>query len=112
MYTTRRYAAFFAVTTTIMASYQAVDQKKEDFRKYLEKSGVIDALTKGLVELYEGPEKPNDPLEFLKEYFGPTGMGGTEVLKQEITALKKENADLKAKVADLEKKLSEKDGSS
>ena len=26
---------------------QAVDQKKEDFRKYLEKNGVVDALTKG-----------------------------------------------------------------
>ena len=28
-------------------SYQTPDSKKEEFRKYLEKSGVIDALTKG-----------------------------------------------------------------
>lgn len=27
---------------------QAVDQKKEDFRKYLERNGIIDALTKGM----------------------------------------------------------------
>ncbi len=49
--------------------------EKEEFRNYLEKSGVIDALTKGsntrqeiliiivLVGLYEEPEKPSDALE-------------------------------------------------
>ena len=41
-----------------MASYQTPDSKKEEFRKYLEKSGVIDALTKVLVGLYEEPERP------------------------------------------------------
>jgi len=30
-----------------MASYQTPESKKQEFRKYLEKSGVIDALTKG-----------------------------------------------------------------
>jgi hypothetical protein len=29
------------------ASYQTPESKKQEFRKYLEKSGVIDALTKG-----------------------------------------------------------------
>jgi hypothetical protein len=43
--------------------FQAVDQKKEDFRKYLEKNGIIDALTKVLVGLYEEPEKPENPVE-------------------------------------------------
>ena len=71
-----------------MSSYQTPDTKKEEFRKYLEKSGVIDALTKGrhqtaptskqlphpkwtmmlittlvLVGLYEEQEKPENPLE-------------------------------------------------
>lgn len=32
---------------------QGADNKKEEFRKYLEKSGVVDALTKVLVGLYE-----------------------------------------------------------
>lgn len=35
----------------------------EDFQRYLEKSGVIDALTKVLVGLYETPEKPGNALE-------------------------------------------------
>ena len=29
--------------------FQAVDQKKEDFRRYLERNGIIDSLTKGIV---------------------------------------------------------------
>ena len=30
-----------------------LDTKKEEFRKYLEKAGVLDLLTKSLVSLYE-----------------------------------------------------------
>jgi hypothetical protein len=30
-----------------MASYSNSESKKEEFRKYLERAGVIDALTKG-----------------------------------------------------------------
>jgi uncharacterized protein YbcC (UPF0753/DUF2309 family) len=29
--------------------FQAIDVKKEDFRRYLEKNGVVDALTKGKI---------------------------------------------------------------
>lgn len=39
-------------------SYQTTESKKEEFRKYLEQTGVIDQLTKTLVGLYEEPEKP------------------------------------------------------
>lgn len=44
--------------------------KKEEFRKYLEQTGVIDQLTKVLVGLYEEPEKPQDAVEFIKKYLG------------------------------------------
>ena len=30
-----------------------LDTKKEEFRKYLEKAGVLELLTKSLVQLYE-----------------------------------------------------------
>uniref|UniRef100_A0A8B9TDA8 Uncharacterized protein n=1 Tax=Anas platyrhynchos TaxID=8839 RepID=A0A8B9TDA8_ANAPL len=30
-----------------MAHYKAADSKREQFRRYLEKSGVLDTLTKG-----------------------------------------------------------------
>jgi hypothetical protein len=32
-----------------MANYQTPESKKQEFRKYLEKSGVIDAFTKGQI---------------------------------------------------------------
>ncbi len=41
-----------------------METKRDDFRKYLEKAGVMDALTKILVGLYECPEKPNDALTY------------------------------------------------
>ena len=39
-----------------------MESKRDEFRRYLEKAGVMDALTKVLVGLYEEPEKPNDEL--------------------------------------------------
>ena len=39
------------------------EPKKEEFQRYLEKSGVIDAMTKVLVGLYEVPEKPANAIE-------------------------------------------------
>ena len=50
-----------------MSTYKPGDSKKEEFRKYLEKAGVLDALTKTLVCLYEEPEKPNNALDFLRK---------------------------------------------
>ena len=36
----------------------------------LEKAGVLELLTKSLVQLYEEPEKPNDALTYLKKTVG------------------------------------------
>lgn len=50
---------------------QPIDSKREEFRKYLEKAGAMDALTKVLVMLYDEPEKPADALEYpflVKQY--------------------------------------------
>lgn len=46
------------------SQYRVADSKREEFRKYLEKAGVMDALTKVLVNLYEEPEKPANALEY------------------------------------------------
>ncbi|KAJ3037930.1 hypothetical protein HDV00_001209 [Rhizophlyctis rosea] len=82
-------------------SYQAVDQKKEDFRKYLEKNGIIDALTKVLVGLYEEPEKPEVPVDYIKQFLGgPSGVD-VEALRQENEELKKRVEELQAKVDEL-----------
>lgn len=94
-----------------MSSYKAADSKREEFRKYLEKAGVLDALTKVLVGLYEEPEKPNNALDFLKQHLGASGpeTADVEALKLEVTDLRQrveqlseENNDLKSKLAQYE----------
>lgn len=53
-----------------MSSYRPIDSKREEFRKYLEKAGALDALTKVLVMLYEETEKPADALEYVRKHLG------------------------------------------
>mmetsp|Transcript_12028 Transcript_12028/g.12091 ORF Transcript_12028/g.12091 Transcript_12028/m.12091 type:complete len:89 (+) Transcript_12028:112-378(+) len=81
-----------------MANYQTPESKKQEFRKYLEKSGVIDALTKVLVGLYEEPERPQNAVDYIKRYMGaPTGV--------DVEALRAENDALKVKLTELETAL-------
>ena len=81
-------------------SYQSSEAKKEEFRKYLEKSNVIDALTKVLVNLYEEPEKPDKPIEFIKKSLGGPSQAEFDALKQENEALRNEVEALKRRVGD------------
>ncbi|XP_061920057.1 c-Myc-binding protein-like [Entelurus aequoreus] len=94
-----------------MAHYKAPDHKREQFRRYLEKAGVVDSLTSVLVALYEQPEKPNNALEFVKQHLGTPGLNAadTEALQQEVMDLRQrcerleeENQDLKARLEPLE----------
>ncbi|KAK7887075.1 hypothetical protein WMY93_026696 [Mugilogobius chulae] len=91
-----------------MAHYhRAPDSKREQFRRYLEKGGVIDSLTSVLVSLYEQQEKPNNALEFIKQHLGAAGpISDPEALQLELTELRhkcaqltEENNELKAKVS-------------
>ena len=70
------------------------ESKKEEFRKYLERSGVIDALTKVLVALYEEPEKPANALDFIKQYLGAPTSGDVETMKAEKDELMRKNEEL------------------
>lgn len=81
-------------------AYQSSEAKKEEFRKYLEKSNVIDALTKVLVNLYEEPEKPDKPLEFIKKALGGPSQADYDSLRQELDSLRAENDALKKKISD------------
>lgn len=97
-------------TIAKMTSYKPADSKREEFRKYLEKAGVMDALTKVLVGLYEEPEKPNNALDFLRKHIGSSGpeTADVEALKQEVVDLRlkveklnEENADLRQQLAEI-----------
>ncbi|XP_029803036.1 C-Myc-binding protein isoform X2 [Suricata suricatta] len=99
------------------ASAQAADSKREQFRRYLEKSGVLDTLTKVLVALYEEPEKPNSALDFLKHHLGATTPENPEIellrlelaeMKEKYEAIVEENKKLKTKLAQYEPPQEEK----
>ncbi|KAJ8405037.1 hypothetical protein AAFF_G00329580 [Aldrovandia affinis] len=87
-----------------MAHYRASESKREQFRRYLEKAGVLDSLTSVLIALYEENEKPNNALDFLKQHLGvasPEPAEGEALrleladLRQKHDLLVEENKDLK-----------------
>ncbi|KAM6967374.1 C-Myc-binding protein [Aplochiton taeniatus] len=90
-----------------MAHYRASDSKREQFRRYLEKAGVLDSLTSVLVALYEETEKPTNALDFLKQNLGVAGheSADTESLQQELNEIRQrcellteENKELKTRL--------------
>mmetsp|Transcript_18110 Transcript_18110/g.27618 ORF Transcript_18110/g.27618 Transcript_18110/m.27618 type:complete len:138 (+) Transcript_18110:56-469(+) len=93
----------------------STDSKKEEFRKYLEKSGVVDALTKVLVGLYEEPERPVNAIEYIKRYLGASSSNNNSGKNSNnnnmsdglSNSIKKENEELKAKVEKLTRALEE-----
>lgn len=69
-----------------MSTYRPIDSKREEFRKYLEKAGALDALTKVLVMLYEETEKPADALEYVRKHLGDNrpDVAELEALRSEL----------------------------
>jgi len=67
-------------------SYKPSESKREEFRKYLEKNGVMDALTKVLVNLYEEVDKPEDALEYIRDKLAViAGLETHKNLQQKLT---------------------------
>ena len=86
-------------------SVQTTEQKKEEFRKFLEKTGVIDQLTKVLVGLYEEPEKPQNAVDFIKRSLGAPQESDTDMLKAENEELNRKVAELTKRVEALQREL-------
>ncbi|XP_073988029.1 c-Myc-binding protein-like isoform X1 [Rhodnius prolixus] len=83
-----------------MSSYRPIDSKREEFRKYLERTGVMDALTKVLVLLYEQPDKPEDALEFMR-----SNLGDKRPSANEIENMRTELEDAHHTIKELDKQL-------
>uniref|UniRef100_A0A2K5R7A0 c-Myc-binding protein n=1 Tax=Cebus imitator TaxID=2715852 RepID=A0A2K5R7A0_CEBIM len=95
----------------------SANSKHEQFWRYLEKSGVLDTLTKVLIALYEEPKKPNSALGFLKHHLGAATPENPEIellrleplkMKQKYEAIAEENKKLKAKLSQYEPPQEEK----
>ena len=86
-------------------SVQISDQKKDEFRKYLEKAGVVDQLTKVLVGLYEEGEKPAAPLDFIKKCLGAPADSDLEALQADNAALKDQRAAIAKRIEALRLEL-------
>ncbi|XP_051527586.1 c-Myc-binding protein-like [Myxocyprinus asiaticus] len=94
-----------------MAHYRASESKREQFRRYLEKAGVLDSLTNVLVALYEEREKPNNALDFIKHHLGIAGLESADVenlrlelndLQHKYEQLMEENKELKNRLLQYE----------
>lgn len=51
-----------------MSSFKPIDGSKEDFRKYLDRKGVLDAITKVLIKC--NSDRPENAIEYLLENLG------------------------------------------
>uniref|UniRef100_G1Q543 c-Myc-binding protein n=1 Tax=Myotis lucifugus TaxID=59463 RepID=G1Q543_MYOLU len=85
--------------------------KCKQFQGYLEKSGVLDTMTKVFITLSEEPEKPNSALDFLKHHLGAATPENPEIkllhldlaeMKEKYEALTEENKNLKTKLTQYE----------
>jgi hypothetical protein len=87
-----------------------------EFQRYLEKSGVVETITRVLAALYELPEKPLDSNEFIRDFLSVSAPDDVEKLRQTFTShqtrlnqldidietVRHENMLLKRKVQELE----------
>nr|QQL01753.1 c-Myc binding protein [Apolygus lucorum] len=80
-----------------MATYRPIDSKREEFRKYLERAGIMDALTKVLVQLYEEPDKPEDALDYLR-----VNLGDKRPTIQEVEQMKSDIEKMTERIKELE----------
>ncbi|KAL2078033.1 hypothetical protein ACEWY4_025718 [Coilia grayii] len=87
--------------------WEGSDSKREQFRRYLDKTGVLDGLTNVLVALYEETEKPNNALDFIKSHLSGVGVevSDTEALRLELTELQQKYNTLMEENKDLKKRL-------
>ena len=77
------------------------DAPTGEYLKYLEKSGVVDALTSILVGMLNLKEWPQDPTEYLRRYLGDTTKSDLVAYKADNERLEKKRDLLRRKLEDL-----------
>lgn len=91
--------------------YQSPEARKDEFRRYLEKSGAIESLTTVLVNLYEETDKPLESTEYIRRSLNDSSGapaaagGGSSGVVVENEKLRKENLEMKKKMHDLNRTI-------
>ncbi|XP_060949381.1 c-Myc-binding protein-like [Limanda limanda] len=81
----------------LSVSFQAAESKREQYRRYLEKSGVMDTIASALVALYEetviSSRPPISALDFIKLHLGGAGPepADADTLRMELADLQQKN---------------------
>ncbi|XP_055375126.1 arginine kinase [Condylostylus longicornis] len=77
-----------------------IEAKREQFRKYLERCGLIDSLSRALIKLYEEQNKPDDCIRYVRKY-----MCDSCPDDEDYDELKENYEKLKLKIVELEEEL-------
>lgn len=85
-----------------MSSFKPIDGSKEEFRKYLDRKGVLDAITKVLIKC--NTDRPDNAIEFLLENLGEKVKDKHTIacLENDLTDARNEIEALKRKVESLQ----------
>ncbi|KAK7582255.1 hypothetical protein V9T40_013700 [Parthenolecanium corni] len=87
-----------------MSGPRNIDSRREEFRKYLESSGVTDSLIRMMTSMYESDERPADALQFLRDQFIQSApyiheltavQQYLDAARERIRTLESENAELR-----------------
>ncbi|XP_059619455.1 c-Myc-binding protein homolog [Phlebotomus argentipes] len=86
-------------------AYKPIDSRRDDYRKYLERNGVMETLTKVLCKLmlqYES-DKQDDAIEFIRKNLGDAVYETDLIssLRSQLEESRKEIEDLKRQIRDL-----------
>ncbi|KAK8883570.1 hypothetical protein M9Y10_042664 [Tritrichomonas musculus] len=78
-------------------------EKRIEFAKYLERSGLFDSITRVISNLYDEYEAQTDPLKYVKDHLGNSTNANPDELRAKNTQLRKEIEQLEKKIADIKK---------
>lgn len=65
----RKLSSLAHIEKFIFGFCPQIELKRAEFRHYLEISGVMDALSRALIKLYDEPTKPDNPVAFVRQNF-------------------------------------------
>jgi hypothetical protein len=75
--------------------------RRDDFRAYLEKSGLADSIERVICQLYDEFDEHTNPLDYIKQYLGTPKDANPAELRASNEKLKKEISELETRVQTL-----------